>query len=71
MVAQYNVRLIVVDSIAALFRSDYDADQIYTRSKLLLSIGMKLKTLAHRYKAVVVIVNQVTGTLSLPFQDTR
>jgi DNA-repair protein XRCC3 len=70
MVAQYNVRLIVVDSIAALFRSDYDADQIYTRSKLLLSIGMKLKTLAHRYKAVVVIVNQVTGTLSLPFQDT-
>ncbi|XP_073104840.1 DNA repair protein XRCC3 homolog isoform X2 [Elaeis guineensis] len=59
------VRLLVVDSIAALFRSEFDntpAD-LKRRSSLFFKIAAKLKEQARRFEAVVVVTNQVVDVV--------
>ncbi|CAI0391933.1 unnamed protein product [Linum tenue] len=58
---QFPVRLIVIDSIAALFRSDFDNTSIdlMKRSSLFFKISGKLKSLASRFRLAVVVTNQV------------
>ncbi|KAG6586077.1 DNA repair protein XRCC3-like protein, partial [Cucurbita argyrosperma subsp. sororia] len=53
-------RLIVIDSIAALFRSDFDntPSDLKRRSALFFKISGKLKLLAKRYSLAVVLTNQ-------------
>ncbi|KAJ1387659.1 Rad51/DMC1/RadA [Sesbania bispinosa] len=55
------VRVIVVDSIAALFRSDFDNTylDLKERSSLFFKISGKLKSLAKRFGLVVLVTNQV------------
>ncbi|KAK2993477.1 hypothetical protein RJ640_015161 [Escallonia rubra] len=55
------VKLIVIDSIAALFRSEYDNNpaDLKRRSSLFFKISCKLKTLAKRFSLAVVVTNQV------------
>lgn len=55
------VRLIVLDSIAALFRGEFNntAADMKRRSSLFFKISGELKRLAGRYGAAVVVTNQV------------
>lgn len=58
---QVPVRLIVIDSIAALFRSDFDNTpvELKRRSSLFFKISSKLKALAKRFNLAVLVTNQV------------
>ncbi|CAN1843293.1 DNA repair protein XRCC3 homolog [Linum perenne] len=55
------VRVIVIDSIAALFRSEFDnsSADLMKRSSLFFKISGKLKRLAWRFKLAIVVTNQV------------
>ena len=59
VLAQGNVRLIVLDSIAALFRCHYDSQSLVTRAKHLASLAKHLRQLSDQYNCVVICVNQV------------
>ncbi|KAF5749422.1 X-ray repair cross complementing 3 (XRCC3) isoform 1 [Tripterygium wilfordii] len=58
---QLPVKLIVIDSIAALFRSEFDNTprELKRRSALFFKISGKLKALAKRFSLAVVVTNQV------------
>ncbi|XP_026147015.1 DNA repair protein XRCC3 [Carassius auratus] len=60
------VRLLVVDSVAALFRSEFQADEAVQRSRHLLAFSNTLHRLSHEYGAPVVCVNQVTDVVDGP-----
>ncbi|VAI46219.1 unnamed protein product [Triticum turgidum subsp. durum] len=53
------IRVILLDSIASLFRADFDASpaDLKRRSGLFFKISAKLKELAHRHQCVVVVTN--------------
>ncbi|KAG8058983.1 hypothetical protein GUJ93_ZPchr0002g24355 [Zizania palustris] len=59
------IRLILLDSIASLFRADFDASpaDLRRRSALFFRISAKLKELAHRHQCVVVVTNQVVDVV--------
>ena len=59
--SQLPVRLIVIDSIAALFRSEFDNTpvELKRRSSLFFKISSKLKALAKRFSLAVLVTNQV------------
>ncbi|EOY31825.1 hypothetical protein QUC31_019641 [Theobroma cacao] len=58
---QLPVRLIVIDSIAALFRSEFDNTpvELKRRSSLFFKISSMLKALARRFNLAVLLTNQV------------
>eukprot|EP00904_Undaria_pinnatifida_P013906 jgi/Undpi1/9646/HiC_scaffold_27.g12102.m1 len=62
----HNIRLVVVDSIAALFRSDLGGGKGATveRSRLLGQLSQQMKRLSDRHHAAFVVVNQVTANFS-------
>lgn len=55
------VRLIVIDSIAALFRAEFDHDMSIARAAELKRLGRRLKQLSHLWRAAIVCVNQVNN----------
>ncbi|XP_065850516.1 DNA repair protein XRCC3 homolog [Euphorbia lathyris] len=59
--AQLPIRLIVIDSVAALFRSEFEntPSDLKKRSSLFFKISGKLKALARRFNLAVVVTNQV------------
>ncbi|KAG5559654.1 hypothetical protein RHGRI_009248 [Rhododendron griersonianum] len=58
---QLPIKLVVIDSIAALFRSEFDntPSDLKRRSSLFFKISSKLKSLANRFGLAVVVTNQV------------
>ncbi|XP_051216869.1 DNA repair protein XRCC3 homolog [Lolium perenne] len=58
-------RVILLDSIASLFRADFDASpaDLKRRTGLFFKISAKLKELAYRHKCVVVVTNQVVDVV--------
>ncbi|KAG6547162.1 hypothetical protein Mapa_011414 [Marchantia paleacea] len=58
------VKVIVIDSIAALFRSDFDntADEMKVRVSLYFQVAAKLKKYAEEFNLAVVVTNQVTDS---------
>ncbi|MBN3287436.1 XRCC3 protein, partial [Polyodon spathula] len=58
------VRLVVVDSIAALFRCEFEAKDALLRAKHLLAFGATLHSLSHRFKTPIVCVNQVADAVA-------
>lgn len=56
-------RLVVVDSVAAPFRCEYDAQALATRAKRLQSLGAALRGLSSTFRSPVLCINQV-GRLS-------
>jgi DNA-repair protein XRCC3 len=58
---QLPVKLIVIDSIAALFRSEFENTpaELKRRSSLFFKISGKLKSLAERFGLAVVVTNQI------------
>ena len=57
-----SIRLIIVDSLAAILRAEFSNSQLYTRARFLSSFGAKMRMLASRHNAAVLVVNQVTGS---------
>eukprot|EP01112_Ceratiomyxa_fruticulosa_P014751 TRINITY_DN4256_c0_g1_i1.p1 TRINITY_DN4256_c0_g1~~TRINITY_DN4256_c0_g1_i1.p1 ORF type:complete len:553 (-),score=91.06 TRINITY_DN4256_c0_g1_i1:287-1945(-) len=56
-----HIKLIVIDSIAALFRSEYSRDETMERSKVLWTFANQLKYISERYRVAIVVTNQVTS----------
>ena len=54
-----NIRLIIIDSLAALFRSEDILFEHHTKTTILQYLGFAMHTLCHRYDLAIVCVNQV------------
>ncbi|XP_028296400.1 DNA repair protein XRCC3 isoform X2 [Gouania willdenowi] len=63
LVARGLVRLLVLDSIAALFRSEFQASDWMERNKQLISFSSKIKDLSQQFNLVVLCINQVTDVM--------
>ncbi|XP_042331838.1 DNA repair protein XRCC3 isoform X2 [Sceloporus undulatus] len=57
------VRLVIVDSIAALFRCEFGAKDSVLKAKYLQMFGAKLHQLSSKFQIPVVCINQVTDTM--------
>ncbi|KAM4522089.1 DNA repair protein XRCC3 isoform 2-T2 [Odontesthes bonariensis] len=64
LLAQRAVRLIVVDSVAALFRCEFQADDWLERNKQLLTFSSTLHHLSQEFSTPVLCINQVTDVFS-------
>lgn len=53
------IKLVIIDSIAALFRVEYSLGETSKRAKILRSFGAQLYKLSNLYSIPVVCVNQV------------
>lgn len=62
------VRLLVVDSVAALFRSEFEASDWLQRHRQLLAVSSELQRVARRFSSAVLCINQVVDLLN-PEQD--
>ncbi|KAL0967555.1 hypothetical protein UPYG_G00253730 [Umbra pygmaea] len=60
------VRLVVVDSVAALFRSEFKVDEGIERARHMLTFAATLHRLSHSYNAPVLCINQVTDVMDDP-----
>ena len=59
LLATGRVKLVVIDSIAALFRAEFGVQQAVQRAQLLQACGSRLQQLSVTYGAAVVCINQV------------
>jgi RecA/RadA recombinase len=59
LLTQRSVKLVVIDSIAGLFRSEYDPGDAVNRAKELQMVGGQLHKLAEQFRLAVICVNQV------------
>ncbi|XP_074069306.1 DNA repair protein XRCC3 isoform X2 [Macrotis lagotis] len=57
------VRLIIIDSIAALFRCEFGIQHSITKAKYLQTIGAKLHQLSSGFQSPVLCINQITSTM--------
>ncbi|XP_022256073.1 DNA repair protein XRCC3-like isoform X1 [Limulus polyphemus] len=57
------VKLIIIDSVAALFRCEYDLNQIAQRAHDLQTLGHLLHKIALDFGAVVICINQVSAVV--------
>ncbi|XP_032364720.1 DNA repair protein XRCC3 [Etheostoma spectabile] len=64
LLARRHVRLLVVDSVAALFRTEFQASDWLERSRQLISCSHTLHTLSREYNTPVLCINQVTDVFS-------
>ncbi len=55
------VRLVIIDSIAALFRVEYTRSEGIERYKALTEFGQELKRISQKYMVAVLCVNQVNS----------
>jgi RecA/RadA recombinase len=58
--------LIIIDSIAALFRTEFTSGEMASRAKLLTAFGTQLRKLAHVHSVPVVCVNQFRALIHVP-----
>lgn len=60
------IRLVVIDSIAACVRSDYDPtiDSLHSRSQKLFTVSSKLRQLGEKFAFAILVINQVTADMS-------
>ena len=59
LLATGRVGVIVIDSIAALFRAEFGVEQAVQRAQILQECGAQLQRLSHSYGVAVICVNQV------------
>ena len=60
----HDVKLIIIDSIAALFRAEYTASEVVTRAQDLKSIASLLHQLINKYHVTIICTNQMTADLT-------
>ncbi|XP_069772621.1 DNA repair protein XRCC3 isoform X1 [Narcine bancroftii] len=58
------IRLVVIDSIAALFRCEFGATDSIAKAKCLQKFGAMLHHLSHRFSSPIICVNQVADAVS-------
>lgn len=58
-----SVKLVIVDSVAAVFRCDYELKDMYKRSKHMASLAASLHRISSKYCLPIVCVNQVTDSM--------
>lgn len=71
LLTQRKVKLVVVDSIAGLFRSDYDPGDAVNRAQDLQMVGGQLHKLAEQFRLAVICVNQVTNVAGKKNNETQ
>lgn len=59
------IKLVIIDSIAALFRVEYSFSETSKRAKVLRSFGAQLHKLSHQHRIPFVCVNQVCAQLGI------
>ncbi|KAM8807060.1 DNA repair protein XRCC3 [Eudromia elegans] len=59
-------RLVVVDSIAALFRCEFGVSDSVLKARYLQTFGAQLHSLSTRFRTPVMCINQVTDAVSEP-----
>ncbi|XP_012943408.1 DNA repair protein XRCC3 isoform X2 [Aplysia californica] len=64
LLRQRSVRLVVIDSVTALFRCQYDVSQTVERAKHLNGFSSLLRRLAADHNIPIVCVNQVSSDMS-------
>ncbi|XP_069028786.1 DNA repair protein XRCC3 [Embiotoca jacksoni] len=64
LLAQGRVRLLVVDSVAALFRAEFQAEDWLERNKRLLTLSSTLHHLSQEFSTPVLCINQVTDVFN-------
>jgi DNA repair protein RAD57 len=70
-VKQYNVGLVVMDSVAANYRAEYEtgtAEGLAERAKDLAKLGKMFRTIAIKHNLAVVVTNQVSDRFDEPFR---
>ncbi|KAL3147194.1 DNA repair protein RAD51 [Trebouxia sp. C0010 RCD-2024] len=65
-IIDHNIKLVLVDSIAALARSEFSRDKVVDRQQMLGQQAAILKSLAETFRIPVVVVNQVTAQVHAP-----
>ncbi|XP_043777673.1 DNA repair protein XRCC3 isoform X3 [Cervus elaphus] len=63
LLARGMARLVVVDSVAAPFRCEFDGAALALRAQRLLALGAELRRLSCAFRSPVLCVNQVTEAL--------
>lgn len=58
-----SVRLVILDSITALFRPEFEKDHFSERKTVMCNICTQLKFIAQKYHIAVLIVNQVSENI--------
>merc|ERR1712137_417366 len=64
-----NIKLIVLDSIAAILRTEYEKHETVERARVMFLISKKLRDFADTYNIPVVVVNQVTDKFDTTGKD--
>ncbi|XP_072346150.1 DNA repair protein XRCC3 isoform X1 [Scyliorhinus torazame] len=58
------IRLVVIDSVAALFRCEFGASDSIAKAKCLQKFGAMLHHLSHRFSSPIICVNQITDAIN-------
>ena len=66
LINRNGIKLVIIDSIAALFRVEFSVKETSQRAKALRSFGAELHNLANQYGTCIVCVNQVS---LLPYKN--
>ncbi|XP_046577610.1 DNA repair protein XRCC3-like isoform X4 [Haliotis rubra] len=64
LLAKGMVKLVIIDSVAALFRCEYGQGETVKRAKHMASFAAHLHKLGHQHNVPIVCVNQVSANLS-------
>lgn len=65
------IKLVIIDSITALFRVEYSLGETSKRAKVLRSFGAQLQKLSHLHSIPVVCVNQVSDVIQTEGNSSR
>jgi RAD51-like protein 1 len=66
-IVEKNIKLLILDSIAALVRKEFDISSLHKRQDLLTAQANILKNLAEKLNIPIIVVNQVTSK----FDETK
>eukprot|EP01118_Nematostelium_gracile_P002733 TRINITY_DN1300_c0_g1_i1.p1 TRINITY_DN1300_c0_g1~~TRINITY_DN1300_c0_g1_i1.p1 ORF type:complete len:376 (-),score=86.06 TRINITY_DN1300_c0_g1_i1:89-1216(-) len=70
--SQQNVKLVIIDSMAALFRHEFTREESIERSKILAAQASKLKIMSDSFNLPIVVVNHVTDLFDdSPFSTSK
>lgn len=69
LLTKTRVKLVVIDSIAALFRVEFNLDELPERAKVLSKFGRLLHDLSFKNNIAVVCVNQVSDVFNENYQN--
>lgn len=67
LLAQHAIRLVIIDSIAGVFRSSYEVNEMKNRAEDMRSIGGQLHKIASQFNTCIICVNQVSLSLYCNF----